>query len=141
MRQSYSLPRYRPQRHLQVEAINTNCTKEVKQRLVNQTKLRKSLSDLELEEVQGFKDLGFTFEKELSPTVVKMLPGLQEKKKPEDLKQDHKVVRRPYLSEAWLVKSSAPPIPNWAPKGSTEDMKAQIKFWARAVASNVRQEC
>jgi len=128
MRQSYSLPRY------------TNCTNGMKQRLVNQTKLRKSLSDLELEEVQGFKDLGFTFEKELSPTVVKMLPGLQEKK-PEDLEQDHKVVRRPYLSEAWLVQSSAPPIPNWAPKGSTEDMKAQIKFWARIVASNVRQEC
>lgn len=26
-------------------------------------------------------------------------------------------------------------------KMSVEDMKAQIKFWARAVASNVRQEC
>lgn len=140
MRQSYSLPRYRPPRNLEVEAINTNCSKEMRRRLANQTKLRKSLSDLELEEVQGFKDLGFTFEKELSPNVVKILPGLQGKKQPEDLEQDK--VRRPYLSEAWLVQqSSAPPIPNWAHKGSAEDMKAQIKFWARAVASNMRQEC
>ncbi|XP_024980403.1 transcription initiation factor TFIID subunit 12-like [Cynara cardunculus var. scolymus] len=29
----------------------------------------------------------------------------------------------------------------WVDKSSSEDMKAHIKFWARAVASNVRQEC
>ncbi|KAK6134621.1 hypothetical protein DH2020_031631 [Rehmannia glutinosa] len=33
-------------------------------------------------------------------------------------------------------KDSNPPIPN----KSTDEIKAQIKFWARAVASNVRQE-
>lgn len=135
MAQSYSLPKYRPPRNLDAETINTNCTKEITRRLLNQTKLRKTRSDLEFEEVQGFRDLGFTFDRELSPKVVDILPGLQGKK-PEDLEQDN--VRRPYLSEAWLLQSCAPPIPNWAPKGSTEDMKAQIKFWARAVASNVR---
>ncbi|XP_071736668.1 uncharacterized protein [Rutidosis leptorrhynchoides] len=36
----------------------------------------------------------------------------------------------------------APTIPGgWVDKGSSEDMKAQIKFWARAVAFNVHQEC
>ncbi|KAI7750394.1 hypothetical protein M8C21_013411 [Ambrosia artemisiifolia] len=36
----------------------------------------------------------------------------------------------------------APTIPGgWVDKSSSEDMKAHIKFWARAVASNVRQEC
>lgn len=36
----------------------------------------------------------------------------------------------------------APVIPGgWVDKSSSEDMKAHIKFWARAVASNVRQEC
>ncbi|KAI3774970.1 hypothetical protein L1987_49536 [Smallanthus sonchifolius] len=36
----------------------------------------------------------------------------------------------------------APAIPGgWVDKSSSEDMKAHIKFWARAVASNVRQEC
>ncbi|XP_076909339.1 uncharacterized protein LOC143566554 [Bidens hawaiensis] len=29
----------------------------------------------------------------------------------------------------------------WADKGSSEDMKAQIKFWARTVAFNLHQEC
>lgn len=33
---------------------------------------------------------------------------------------------------------STPPS---VPKDSRKEMKDQIKFWARAVASNVRQEC
>ncbi|XP_071742474.1 uncharacterized protein [Rutidosis leptorrhynchoides] len=38
--------------------------------------------------------------------------------------------------------SGAPLIPEGlGNKNSSEDMKAHIKFWARAVASNVRQEC
>ncbi|GAB2231059.1 hypothetical protein Droror1_Dr00027346 [Drosera rotundifolia] len=32
-------------------------------------------------------------------------------------------------------------IQDWVDKGSPEDMKAHIKFWARCVASDVRQEC
>ncbi|KAL8209733.1 hypothetical protein R6Q57_006465 [Mikania cordata] len=36
----------------------------------------------------------------------------------------------------------APTIPRgWVDKGSSEDMKAQIRFWARAVAYNLHQEC
>uniref|UniRef100_A0A2N9GPP3 Uncharacterized protein n=1 Tax=Fagus sylvatica TaxID=28930 RepID=A0A2N9GPP3_FAGSY len=138
MTQSSSIPRYRPPRIQEMETINSNCTKEMRRRYLNQTKLKRSPSDLESEEVQGFKDLGFTFDKDLCPSVVNILPGLQQKK-PEDWDQDE--ARRPYLSEAWLVQSCDPPIPNWVPKASKEDMKAQIKFWARAVASNMRQEC
>ncbi|KAI3804827.1 hypothetical protein L1987_26663 [Smallanthus sonchifolius] len=36
----------------------------------------------------------------------------------------------------------APTIPGgWVDTGKSEDMKAQIKFWARAVAFNLHQEC
>lgn len=106
---------------------------------MNQLKSQMSFKELESEELQGFKDLGFDLDKkELSPNVVRIIPGLQEK-------VEENRTARPYLSEAWAAHSSAPPVPRWGGKRptvrSTEDMKAQIKFWARAVASNVRQEC
>ena len=85
---------------------------EMRRRFLNQKTMRRSLSDLEFEEVQGFKDLGFSFEKEtLSPSLASILPGLQEKKRDET--EEDKATRRPYLSKAWLVQSCAPPIPNW----------------------------
>ena len=37
---------------------------EMRHRYLNQKTMRRSLSDLEFEEVQGFKDLGFSFERE-----------------------------------------------------------------------------
>ncbi|GAV64019.1 hypothetical protein CFOL_v3_07537 [Cephalotus follicularis] len=130
MAQSYSMPRNRPPRKI---------AEEVRHQNLNLTKHTKSLSHLEAQEVQGFKDLGFTFDNnDLNPSVVSMLHGLQEKNQ-KDLEQDN--MRRPYTSEAWLMQkqSCANPIPNCVVKQSSpEDMKAQIKFWARAVASNVR---
>ncbi|XP_050139097.1 uncharacterized protein LOC126615323 [Malus sylvestris] len=140
MTQCSSIPRYRPSKTTEGESnmISTNGIKEMRRRCPNQLTTRKSLSDLEIEELQGFKDLGFTFDKEeLTPSVVNILPGLQDKKRSEDLNPAH--VRRPYLSEVWLAQSSAaPPPPNLGATQSAEDMKAQIKFWARSVASNVR---
>lgn len=103
----------------------------------------KSLSDLEIEEVQGFMDLGFVFNKdEMNPSILNIIPGLQEKR-PEEKQEDeeHDRVRRPYLSEAWLVQRSDPPKLNLVDRGSAVDMKQQLKAWARTVASNVRQEC
>ncbi|XP_022718006.1 uncharacterized protein LOC111276526 [Durio zibethinus] len=140
MTQSCSMQRCRRPRNLEMETTNnTNVVQEMRRRYSNQKILQKSQSDLAFQELQGFKDLGFTFDKEdLSPGVVSILPGLQENKI-EDSKQDN--VRRPYLSEAWLVQSHPPPIPNCVSKDSAEDMKEQLKFWARAVATNVRQEC
>ncbi|TXG66837.1 hypothetical protein EZV62_008112 [Acer yangbiense] len=145
---SCSISRYRPPRSSEVERhYNYNMNGSIKDMnrrcLINQNKSRKkSTSDLESEEVQGFKDLGFIFEKqELSPSVVNILPGLQEKNNSSSREVK---LRRPYLSEAWLSNNFAPPppppppppVPNWATKNSAQDMKAQIKFWARAVASN-----
>ncbi|XP_039026915.1 uncharacterized protein LOC120160609 [Hibiscus syriacus] len=102
--------------------------------------LRKSPNDLAFQELQGFKDLGFTFDDEdLSPDVVNILSGLQGTKI-DELEQG-KVRRKPYLSEAWLVQGPTPPLPACVTKNSAEDMKAQIRFWARAVATNVRHEC
>ncbi|KAK4439156.1 hypothetical protein Salat_0250500 [Sesamum alatum] len=105
------------------------------QRKMSRLKPQKSLSYLESKELQGFRDLGFDFDKkDLNPTVVSIIPGLQEKKGIED--DEEKSTRRPYLSEAW---NSAPMAPKWGGKRSKEEnIKAQIKFWARAVASNVR---
>ncbi|KAL8141272.1 hypothetical protein V2J09_007293 [Rumex salicifolius] len=96
-----------------------------------------SLKTLSYVEVQGFRDLGFKFDKdELSPNVVNKLAGLQIKEEEEK--------RNPTLSEAWNATqttkqwSYSPPIPKWIDtKSSAEDMKAQIKFWARSIASNV----
>ncbi|CAH9147583.1 unnamed protein product [Cuscuta epithymum] len=46
------------------------------------------------------------------------------------------------LEEVWMGKSFGPPPKSGgAGKKSAQDMKAHIKFWARTVASNVRQEC
>ncbi|KAM7492556.1 hypothetical protein LguiA_035477 [Lonicera macranthoides] len=132
IKQSYSGPRQHPRRKPEIGETITNKTK--------------SRDDLESEEVQGSKDLGFHFEKlNLNPSVVNILPGLQDKVPgPGHDEEEEEELRRPYLSEAWQVQSSATPtLPNWAvdKKNSSKDMKAQIKFWARAVASNVRQEC
>ncbi|KAK4771188.1 hypothetical protein SAY87_031720 [Trapa incisa] len=121
---------------------------DMRRRLLGRTRSIKSRGELEFEELQGFKDLGFTFDKkDLSPRVVNILPGLQEKKEDcrveDDDKEDQKR-REPYLSEAWLLsKTFKPQIPTWAHRGSAQekDVKAHIKFWARAVASNVQPEC
>uniref|UniRef100_A0A6M2EVD9 Uncharacterized protein n=1 Tax=Populus davidiana TaxID=266767 RepID=A0A6M2EVD9_9ROSI len=100
----------------------------------NQGRLEKSLSNLESHEVQGFKD-----KKGLNPpSMVEIFAGLQEKRM--DIKRNQDKVREPYPSSSWQVNSCAcaPPIPVWASKDSSQDMKAQLKFWARSVASNVR---
>ncbi|KAL3821221.1 hypothetical protein ACJIZ3_007126 [Penstemon smallii] len=100
---------------------------------------QKSFNDLDqYEELRGFKDLGFGVDKKDLSTnaAVNAIPGSQENKRVEEYDEEEKMKRRPYFSS-----SSAPPVPKWGAKKSREDMKAQIKFWARAVASNVRQEC
>ncbi|KAL5998816.1 hypothetical protein ACLOJK_009764 [Asimina triloba] len=113
----------------------------------------KSLSELEVEEVQGFMDLGFVFDKDnLSPSILSIIPGLQERKHADELDEESSTsdqqqvkVARPYLSEAWLVQR--PPRPpklfnsvdgNGKP---AVDVKEQLKEWARSVASSVHHEC
>ncbi|KAK6934219.1 hypothetical protein RJ641_034374 [Dillenia turbinata] len=133
-------PKHRGRNRADLARMSTGSFNEMRRRFLTQSNTRKSLSDLEFEEVQGFKDLGFTFEKEdLNPSVISILPGLKEKNHDES-DEEHRV-RRPYLSEAWIEQCTSPPIPSHIENKSVEDMKAQIKFWARAVASNVRAEC
>ncbi|KAA8516533.1 hypothetical protein F0562_016961 [Nyssa sinensis] len=101
----------------------------------------KSLSELELEEVKGFMDLGFIFNKEhLSPRMMSVVPGLlrigkqkTERKtklmirdasevevaKDEEIEEDEdgddedkRGVTRPYLSEAWLIRKPDSPLLN-----------------------------
>ncbi|XP_050144109.1 uncharacterized protein LOC126619736 [Malus sylvestris] len=123
----------------------------------------RSLGELELEEVKGFIDLGFTFKKEhLSPRMMSLVPGLQrlgvsnskklrnknddsaEIEVPKEDKDDEKEgeVMRPYLSEAWLIKRPDSPLLNLRlPRVSAAaDMKKHLKFWARTVASEIQQE-
>ncbi|WOK97266.1 hypothetical protein Cni_G05974 [Canna indica] len=82
----------------------------------------RSYSNLESFEVQGFKDLGFVVEEE-APGSEGSSPRLQEKRSTPD--------------ESWFVES---PKLEWAERRSAADMKEQLKFWARTVACNVRQE-
>lgn len=104
----------------------------------------KSSSDLEWIEVQGFKDLGFVFDKEeLRGNLADVLPGLRDEanktKSPRRSSVDKGIVRRPYLSEAWQhVQRSAPPA--LIRVQSAAEMKDQLRMWAQAVACNVRQE-
>ncbi|XP_010253606.1 PREDICTED: uncharacterized protein LOC104594811 [Nelumbo nucifera] len=140
-------------------------------RILQKTTSCKSLWELEYEEVKGFMDLGFTFDKEyLTPRMMSVIPGLQrlgkyndhedegedyrcgmeaaEKKKFKDdeeievEKEEKRGVRRPYLSEAWLIKRPDSPLLNLRlPRASaTAEMKKHLRFWARTVASVVRQE-
>lgn len=140
MTQSASMSKYRPPKLSDSEKSTIAFNKEMRRRYLTRSNSRKSLSDLEDEEVRGFKELGFSFEeKHLNPKLVDILPGLQEKTQESE---DGNGNEAPYLSEGWLAQSYAPAVPKWNAKGgSPEDMKAQIKFWARVVASNVHQEC
>ncbi|XP_074318940.1 uncharacterized protein LOC141655786 [Silene latifolia] len=104
-------------------------------------KSRRSPND----DLQRFKDLGFSSDGNgVGPNMTHKLPGLQRRA---SLDPQVSRVRRPNVSEPWRKPSSPSfgpsPVPKWADHkaSSAQDMKAQIKFWARAVASNVRQEC
>ncbi|KAF6170666.1 hypothetical protein GIB67_015618 [Kingdonia uniflora] len=147
---SPGIPRHRARKELKAESLNKDnknnhpcLTKEVLYRSLSYNKSSKSLSDLESEEVQGFKDLGFTFnEEDLNPNVINIVPGLQRQKTFNNVEEQ---MKRPYLSEAWLLQRYAQSIPdNWIDhdqRSDGGDVKTQLKFWARMVASNVRQEC
>lgn len=112
----------------------------------DQRKSSKSMTALEFDELQGFKDLGFHFgQDDLTPRIVNMFPALRHK-----LGEDGEARRSPRASftkpkqgppEAWLVRRSASPLHRWQTPATSEDMKEHLKFWARAVASTVRQEC
>ncbi|RWR89202.1 hypothetical protein CKAN_01825100 [Cinnamomum micranthum f. kanehirae] len=105
----------------------------------------KSLSDLELEELKGFMDLGFTFSDiETDSRLISVVPGLRRsagKKEREEEEVDESAVSRPYLSESWTVdRREENPLTNWrVPVGSNAaDMKNHLRLWAHTVALTVR---
>ncbi|KMZ68110.1 hypothetical protein ZOSMA_24G01330 [Zostera marina] len=102
-------------------------------------KAQKSVADLEHEEVRGFEDLGFVFDKErLSPVLLKMIPGLSREGSGSDCGggSDRKVATRPYLSESWIVQRSTPSVVNWVGRKLAPDVKEQLQLWAKSVACN-----
>lgn len=132
-------PRKKPD---ELERLNMEgCKEMVHQYLTNQAKNRRS-SDIQTKEVEGFKAFSLEVEKQ---GVANKFPSLQEKGSWLKLNEKMTARRPSNLSEAWNVKSSPPSIPKCAAavadndKKLAQDMKAQIKFWARAVASNVKR--
>ncbi|KNA22496.1 hypothetical protein SOVF_033700 [Spinacia oleracea] len=116
-----------------------------------------TLHDLELEELKGFMDLGFQFEKDqLSPRTMSVVPGLQRLGEHvvttnrtngcddiEGQREEKKVgVLKPYLSEAWMVKRPDSPLLRlkMARVSRAEEMKECLKLWARTVASSVHSD-
>ncbi|XP_071908215.1 uncharacterized protein [Coffea arabica] len=135
-------------------------------RRLHKTMSCKSLCELELEEVQGFMDLGFIFNKEnMSKRMMSVIPGLQrlelsgstiqgkdnilmgspphhETRRVEVEGGAEQTITRPYLSEAWLIRRPDSPLLNLRiPRVSTAaDMKKHLQYWARTVASAIALE-
>ncbi|CAH9089012.1 unnamed protein product [Cuscuta europaea] len=121
----------------------------------------KSLSELELEELKGFMDLGFVFtDEDKKSSLATIVPGLQrwgsrgsrtageddgEGGGGEEAIED-KEIRRPYLSEAWSIMDQRKIIkkllkwrfPAHPCNNNESSMKDNLKFWAQTVASALR---
>ncbi|KAF3683343.1 hypothetical protein FXO38_00801 [Capsicum annuum] len=111
-------------------------------------RIQRSSSELELEELKGFMDLGFEFsEEDKYSSLVTIVPGLQKlgnievensSGKKRDI--DHK---RPYLSEAWEIlekRKMSRKLLKWRFPSMNNDMnmKDNLRFWAQTVASTFR---
>ncbi|XP_057471367.1 uncharacterized protein LOC130760169 [Actinidia eriantha] len=142
-----------PTRSNRTASMSRSCSSSPLDRILSKRKLHKSMScqsslELELEEVKGFMDLGFEFSKEhLSPRMMSVIPGLQRlelvlQEDEERGETEGDVRRRPYLSEAWLIKRPDSPLLNLRlPRVSAAaDMKKHLRCWARTVASVIQQE-
>lgn len=125
---SSGIKRRQPRKKLEIDGMRMESLEEIRtQPIMNQLRKQKSTSVLESKKMQEF---GYDIKKKdpLNRHKISTIPGLREK---------HPL----YLSEARGTHSYAQPVPKWGGNKSTEAMKEQIKFWARAVASNVHQEC
>ncbi|KAK4714707.1 hypothetical protein R3W88_020614 [Solanum pinnatisectum] len=103
-------------------SISSITKHQLRRKQGQERKTRNSSNGLEVEDLQGFMNLDLNNEKKdsISKFANTSTPGLIEKnkKKPDDLSDLDKIRRQPYSPE--------------------DHMKEQIKYWARAVASNVR---
>lgn len=99
--------KYRPKRR--TDPLESNNRDIRDQYLSDGTKMRRSSSDIQTKEVKSCKTLSC------------VQGNCRDKRKEK------------------MIKNNSPTVPNWCDneKRSPQDMKAEIKFWARAVASNV----
>jgi Protein of unknown function (DUF1685) len=104
---------------------------------------RRSMSELELEELKGLMDLGFNFsdtEAEKDPRITNIVPGLRQRRVSDG---EVKVAKQPYLSEVWRFRDEAERrrvLRDWRvlANGDERDVKEQLRRWAHVVASTVR---
>ncbi|XP_055801683.1 uncharacterized protein LOC129870833 [Solanum dulcamara] len=109
-------------------------------------RIRRSSSELELEELKGFMDLGFEFsEEDKNSSLVTIVPGLQKwgNRAVVDEKRDNIVHKRPYLSESWEIlekRKMSRKLLKWRFPSMNDDMnmKDNLRFWAQTVASTFR---
>ncbi|KAG6419444.1 hypothetical protein SASPL_121666 [Salvia splendens] len=102
----------------------------------------KSLTELEVEEVKGFMDLGFVFSEEdrdSNSRLASIIPGLVVREGSET------TASRPYLSEAWErmeeeERKTKNSMTDWRIPafGNEMELKDHLRFWAHSVASTVR---
>ncbi|KAM7255249.1 hypothetical protein ACFE04_020490 [Oxalis oulophora] len=177
-REKNSIPNYmriRTRSHSMSPSFHKRSTKHCsKNKILEKSMSCRTFGELELEELKGFMDLGFTFKKEeISPKLMILIPGLHRLSLLKNLtrfaanddhneiitKDDNEVMseeeyniedeesiamndKKPYLSEAWLIKRPDSPLLNLrVPRFSAaSDMKKHLKSWARIVASEIHQE-
>ncbi|KAJ7546784.1 hypothetical protein O6H91_08G054300 [Diphasiastrum complanatum] len=109
----------------------------------------KGTDHIEYDEMKGFRELGFSFSQDkLTPRVISLFPGMKvdyaEGKNYSKVSFVASTQYKLYTSPTWWTTKPNSPLYNWQfpdPHQEGVDMKAHLKFWARAVASTVRQEC
>ncbi|XP_017258622.1 uncharacterized protein LOC108227791 [Daucus carota subsp. sativus] len=100
----------------------------------------RSLTELEVEELKGFVDLGFVFsEEDKDSSLISIIPGLKRYRK----EGEEDKVSRPYLSEAWDVLDQTKltnQLLDWRLRIPNReiDMKELLRVWAQSVASTVK---
>ncbi|XP_047940949.1 uncharacterized protein LOC125188230 [Salvia hispanica] len=120
-----------------------NADKAIHRRRKRRGGASRSLTELEVEEVKGFMDLGFVFSEEdrvSNSRLASIIPGLvmrEGKGKSE--------ASRPYLSEAWErmeeeERRRKNSMMEWRIPafGNEMELKDHLRFWAHSVASAVR---
>ncbi|CAI9088728.1 OLC1v1023149C2 [Oldenlandia corymbosa var. corymbosa] len=103
------------------------------------TKLERSTSDFS-NELKGLKNLSLKWDNNKDSLRVGSSRDDNEVKKYSSYEHQQQQ-QQGWLSRNNSLSPSSSSSSSSMDKRSAEDMKEQIKFWARAVASNVRQEC
>ncbi|KAL8461089.1 hypothetical protein ACS0TY_032533 [Phlomoides rotata] len=100
----------------------------------------RSMSELEIQELKGFMDLGFVFsDEDKDSRLVSIIPGLQRFGKNVQDSDKSSSVSRPYLSEAWDCLGDEIRMDLRIPSfGNEMELKDHLRCWAHNVASTVR---